>query len=181
MKKLLGIAVICLVLLITLSINFRSTAQPQQSGDAASSQVLIQEIRGLRRALEDFTTKNSRVQVMIERVRLQQTVVQRLNDEIDNIQVQINANEDLTVQLEETIKNLEHSLEAEEDTPHKEEISRDLKSANKNVELYKQRNVKLEERKTQVNASLQTESARLAEMQQSLETLSRPNTAQQSK
>jgi hypothetical protein len=180
-KKLLiafmGFACFLVGSLIT---RYSSAAQSPQVGEAVTSQVLVQEIRALRRTLQDFTASNSRAQFAIERFRMQQLQADRMAEQASSIQAQIDANEDLINQSQETVKNLERSLASEEDSLHRDEIDHERKAISTNIELYKQRNQKLEERKLQVSSALQAEKNKLNELQDILDQLSRSNMSHQS-
>jgi predicted nucleic acid-binding Zn-ribbon protein len=179
-RKFLLLGVICLAFLSGAALTrYGKAAETQQITDGAASQVLVQEIRSLRRALQDFTVGNSRLQVFIERCRLQQIIVERLNDEYNGIQSQIDSNEDQIRQMEETTKNLERLLSAEADQLRRGEMEREHKSITTNIEQVKQRTQRLQERGIQANGLLQSERAKLDELKDSLDSLERSLTNQQ--
>lgn len=181
MKKLLLPAVICCSLLLGAALShYSNAAGTSQIPEGAPSQVLVQEIRALRRAMQDFTIGNSRLQVTIERCRLQQATVERLNDEYNGIQSQIESNEDQIRQMEETAKNLERLHSTEADPLRRGEIEREQKNITASVERYRQQMQQLQGRLAQISGTLQAEKARLAEVRDALDSLDRSFTIQQS-
>lgn len=179
-RKLLLPGIVCMTFLLGAALSrYGRAAETQQISDGIPSQVLVQEIRALRRAMQDFTVGNSRLQVTIERCRLQQSTVERLSDEYNSIQSQIDSNEDQIRQMEETVKHLERSLSAEADPLRRSEMEREHKSIATNIEQMKQRTQRLQERGVQANGLLQSERAKLNELRDSLDSLDRSLANQQ--
>lgn len=179
-RRFLLSGAICIAFLFGAALShFGRAAETTQTTEGIPSQVLVQEIRALRRAMQDFTIGNSRLQVTIERCRLQQTIIERLNDEYSGIQSQIDSNEDQTRQMEETAKNLERSFSSEADPLRRSEMDREYKALVSNTDQTKQRTQKLHERAVQLNGFLQAERAKLNELKDALDSLDRSITNQQ--
>lgn len=160
--------------------RFSRAAETSQTGEGATSQVLVQEIRTLRRTLQDFTIGNSRLQLTIERCRLQQNIVERLNDEHNGIQSQIDSSEEQIRQMEETAKNLELLPPAEVDPLRRGEVEREHKNFIASIEQNKQQVRQLQGRLAQISGTLQAEKSKLTELREALDSLDRSFTIQQS-
>lgn len=172
MRKFLLPAIVGFSFLLgTALARYSRAAETTQTIEGTTPQVLVQEIRALRQSLQNFALGNSRLQVAIERCRVQQFLVERLNDEFNSIQSQIDANDSLIQQLEDTVKALDRSLVTETEATRREGIEQERKSVLANIELNKQRNQRLHTRSMQINDSLQTEKARLNQLRDNLDSL----------
>lgn len=181
MKRILLPAIIIGSLLLGIALTHNSrAAEPSKFIEEVPAQVLIQEIRALRHALEDFTIGNSRLQVTVELCRLQQATVDRLNDEYNGIHSQIESNEDQIQQMEESFGNLQRLLSTETDQIHRSDIERDQKKLMAAVEKNKQQIQELQGRLTQVSDTLQIERSKLIELIDTLQSLNQSNTIHQS-
>lgn len=149
------------------------TAQGGQGGDGATAQALIQEIRALRRALQDSTTGTLRTQVAMERCRMQQLTVERLTDEHNSIQTQIESNQEAIQQMEASAKTLEHALAGETEPARRGDIEREYKAFTTGVEQRRQQNNQLQARAAQVSGALQSEKGKLNELREALDAFDR--------
>lgn len=183
-KPVLFVAVLVLMTVVGLGAAFirysRAAEAPQGILDGTTSHVLIEEIRSLRQALQESTTGNARVQLAIERCRLQQSMVGRLSDEYNLIQSQIDGSDDTIQQMEATAKSLEYNLAIETEPARRSEIEREQKMIATNVEQNKQRVQRLQERSAQVSGMLLSERAKLDEIMGLLDTLDRQVAGRQS-
>lgn len=179
-KKLLLPGIVCLAFLLGAALSrYGRAAETQQIIDGTPTQVLVQEIRSLRQALQSLATNNIRLQTAIERSRSQQLAVDRLTDEYNAIQAQIESNDDLTMQMESNAKNIERFLNAEPDSVRRAETEREYKNTLTNIEQSRLRTQKLQERLMQVNSTLQVEKTKQNELKDALDSLDRSLANQQ--
>lgn len=172
-KHCLLLAFIAVVTVSVTITKYGIAASSQQLVDSSTSQVLITEIRELRRALQDFATTGQRVQIALERIRIQQDAVDRLQGEVtgNDAQGEVNASE--MQQVEESAKALERLLGLENDPAKRIGLETERKNALQRLEEGKKREVRLRERQTQLNASLNTEKVLLAELKSKVEEIDR--------
>lgn len=154
-------------ILVALAIQNARTVQSQQASELPA-QVLVQEIRALRRSLDDYALNNSRLQFAVEHSRMQQLVVDRLVDEHNSLQAQLESNEDLVQQNEATVKNLDEALSREQHQERKDEMERDRTSTIASIAISKQRLQKLQDRIAEMAGALQSSKARLGDSQNAL-------------
>ena len=169
----LSIAVCAGLLLGAALIRYGRAAETTQGGDGATAQTLIQEIRALRRALQDSTIGALRTQVAMERCRMQQLTVERLTDEHNSIQAQIESNYETIQQMEASAKTLEHALANEPESARRGDIEREHKVFAASIEQRRQQNNQLQAQAAQVSAALQSEKGKLNELREALDALDR--------
>lgn len=149
------------------------SAAPQQNSDSSTSQVLINEIRELRRSLQDFATTGQRVQIALERIRIQQDNVDRIQGEIASIDAQSEASASEMQQVEESAKALERLLGMENDPAKRIGLEMERKNALQRLEEGKKREARLRDREAQLNTALTAEKAVLAELKSKVEEIDR--------
>lgn len=171
MRRITLSLIVCIIVTIFL---FRySTATGTQHSGEGSAPVLIYEIRELRRSLQSFAASNQRALIAIERLRLQQAKVNRLNDEQATMQSQLEENAATIAQAEEAVNSLETQIAAESDMQRRNELERTRKAAVQSLELSKQREQQLRARGIQLDGFLQTEQAKLAHLDNQMDALER--------
>jgi lysyl-tRNA synthetase class I len=172
MRKLTIVLIIILILTATVFITrYSIAAEPQLQNDFSTSQVLINEIRELRRTLQDYTIANTRVQIAIERVKAQQMRVDHLSNEKENLQSQIEEAATSHQQAEEVAKSFDQQIVTESDPITRINIEREQKNMTHILEQYKRREQRLREREAQLAAQLQIERTALGELHNNLEGL----------
>jgi len=157
----------CIVILFTFVAARPQSAQP--AAETATSQVLINEIKELRRALQDYAVVTQRTQLMSERLRFQQTRVDKLSDDRENVLMQLEASAAEAQQIDESTKSLEKLMGNESDASLRITIERDYKSALIRTEDHKRREQRLREREVQLNQLIQTEQAALTELKEKMQ------------
>lgn len=75
--------------LIAILLPFATRAEAPQSGDPATLQALLSEVRQLRLALERSTSVGARMQLAIARFQMQQERVNRVEGELQSVRAQI--------------------------------------------------------------------------------------------
>lgn len=172
MRKLIIVVIIIFVVTATVVITHYSiAAKPQLQNDLSTSQVLINEIRELRRTLQDYTIANARVQIAIERLKVQQTRVDHLSNEKETLQSQIEEAVTSYQQAEDVAKSFDQQIVSESDPITRINIEREHKNMANILEQHKRREQRLRERDVQLAAQLQIERAALIELQNNLEGL----------
>lgn len=133
------------------------------------SQLLITEVRELRRTLQEFATTGQRMQIALERIRLQQDNVDRLQGELVSITSQAEVNVSEMQQLEESAKTMERLLGIENDAVKRIGIENERKTSLLRLEEGKKREIRLREKEVQLNAMFNIEKAALAELKSKVE------------
>lgn len=172
MRKPTIVLIIILIVTSTVFITrYSIAAEPQLQNDLSTPQVLINEIRELRRTLQDYTIANVRVQIAIERLKVQQMRVDHLSNEKETLQSQIEEAVTSYQQAEDVAKSFEQQIVAESDPITRINIEREQKNTTNILEQHKRREQRLRERGVQLAAQLQIERAALTELHNNLEGL----------
>lgn len=150
---------------------YSPAVRSQQTVESGLPQVLIQEIRGLRRSLEDLTSKNFVLQLTIERLRNEQGALERMREREDAVQAQIDANDDLLEQLDQSLIRLNDAFNSEEEAQRRNEIDRDRRLVLNSIEKAKERAKHLESRKTDLANATRAEREKLDELERTLNAL----------
>ncbi|HZE70056.1 MAG TPA: hypothetical protein VE135_11100 [Pyrinomonadaceae bacterium] len=109
----------CFLALVTLCFVSSARAQAQISKPADSAQgerdqtlkQLLTEVRELRLAVQRATVSNTRFQMLIERVRVQQAHVDALSRQLENLHSQVAEMKAAKPQMEQQIKDAEDLLD----------------------------------------------------------------------
>lgn len=149
--------------------NYAQTRNAPDAGSASQEQVmqsLLDEVHQLRLAVQHISVNAYRGQVMVERLRLQHELVDRLARELDGVKKQI-----VEVRAEQPSKD---TLEEAEKQQESGVISRtSLNKIRASVEEGNRRGQNLSERESQLAAELATERANLADLNNRLDALER--------
>ncbi len=174
----LEIGVFFLVTLFWVSAS--AQAQIEKKSEAAGEQklieVLIDEVRQLRQAMERNGTAAFRAQIMVERLRAQQDLVSRINRDLEGLRNQLSDMKAEAPRLAEMIEEIEKKVESGFANPD------ELKRVKDQAERFKQHEQRMREREIALTAQFNTENARLEDLnrridllEQNLESLPNPD------
>jgi len=175
-KNLTLFCLVCLALLcftspIGASAQAGKPAEPEQDGKMLRT--LLDEVRQLRLAIERSNLSSYRVQIAIERMRLQQSRVDSLMRDLDNVRLQLVNLKMSRTQAEARVKDLEDQMNDETESARKVQIERQYKDQKRNLDVQIKWEDQQRERETQLNIRLQEEQAKLTEINNRLDTLER--------
>lgn len=128
-------------------------------------EVLIQEVRQLRLTMERHNVTAFRAQIAVERMRAQHDIITRLNRDLDGVRQEIASLKAQTAQFNESLQETEKKVDA--GTISDEQ----LKEVKWMVENMKAREQTLRERETALTNQLNTENAKMYELNQRLDML----------
>ncbi|MEK6323714.1 MAG: hypothetical protein AABN33_18895 [Acidobacteriota bacterium] len=176
MKDLTRYYLLCLAVLFFIAPARAQTGkpfEPDQSGDGQLLRSLIDEVRQLRLAIERSNLSAYRVQIAIERMRLQQGRVDAIARDLENVRLQLSNMKMSRAQAEARVKDLEDLMNNEADTARKAPLERQYKEAKRNLDAQGKWEEQQRERETQLNIRLQEEGAKLADVNNRLDVLER--------
>ena len=168
--SLLTLAVLGLSLL-TVAKGFSSSAQPVQSEQTL--QTLLGEVRQLRLALQRGNLSTHHAQITVERMKLQQQRVDRLQTQLGEVGNQLTSTRKSLSQAATYLKELEVALTKETDAAKRAEIEMRRRDTKFEVEEFTQKEQQQQGYETQLQAQLQAEQAKLNELNERLDTLQR--------
>jgi chromosome segregation ATPase len=139
--------------------------QSLQSDNGQPMQALVNEVRQLRLAIERSSLSAYQAQVTLERIRWQQPRVDRLNEKLENVRVEIAELRSRQASAQEDLKYIESELRKETDPGKRRELEQALLMIKRQPEGL----VQLEQQESQLLAHLQPEQARLNELNERLD------------
>jgi chromosome segregation ATPase len=139
--------------------------QSLQSDNGQPMQALVNEVRQLRLAIERSNLSAYQAQVTLERIRWQQPRVDRLNEKLEEVRAEIARLRSRLASAPEDLKSLENKLRKETDPGKRHQLEQDLQMTERLPEDLAQ----WEQQESRLLAQLQTEQARLIELNERLD------------
>ena len=167
---LLVLAVLSLSLL-TAAKAFSSSAQPVQSEQTL--QELLGEVHQLRLVLQRANLNTYHAQITIERMKLQQQRVDRLQTQLGEVRNQLASTRKALSQAVTFLKEVEIVLARETDAAKRAETEMRHRDAKFEVEELTQKEQQQQGYEAQLQAQLQSEQAKLSELNERLDSLQR--------
>jgi len=132
---------------------------------------LLTEVRELRLAVQRATVSNTRFQMLIERVRVQQAHVDALSRQLENVHSQVAEMKAAKPQMEQQIKDAEDLLDRTSDPNAHAELESRIKGGKANLSRLAQEDERLRNREAALETELQAGQAKLNELNGQLDSL----------
>jgi predicted nucleic acid-binding Zn-ribbon protein len=159
-----------LVLLSPAQIHAQNERQPD---DRQILMALLNEVRLLRLTIQRTSVNAYRAQIIVERLRIQQERVERLNRALEDVR---NKLADLQIGIArhtEQGKEIESSISQESETNRRTQKEAEYKNFKEEISHQKLREQRLQGQEMQLSQLLHTEQAKLAGLESKLEDLER--------
>jgi len=168
----------CILCVLTICYGSPTPTQAQvnqpeavQSNYEKTLQQLLAEVRELRLAVQRATFSHTRFQVIIERLRLQQSTIDGVSRQMDMVRAQLADLRNAKPQMEQQIKETEELLERTTDPNGRLDIESRIKSMKATLARFAPEEDRLRNRQTTLESELQTLQAKLNELNSQLDTL----------
>jgi chromosome segregation ATPase len=181
MSRIKTISVICLLFLTTL--GFASFGRSQTTTDSPANaaqgeneqtiQALLNEVRQLRLSIQRSNLSAYHAQVIIERMRSQQQSVDRLADRLRGIRDQLDHGKMAQSEFQDLLKKIEGRLNLERDPDKRDDLEEQQETFKTRLGSLAQQESRLREVESQLALQLQTEQAKLADLNEQLDALQR--------
>lgn len=160
-----------------------ATAQrnAEASDQTQTLRALLEEVRRLRQALERSQNNSILMQVIAERLRLQQDAVNRLAQRLDEARSDLAASQLGLARLPEHIADIERRMNGAEDSGQRAQIESELKAAQLAYDDQKERADRLSGRVEQIKSQLQEEQHKLDDLFERLTQFEQPPSDQMDK
>ena len=169
----LGVA-LGLVMLCSVS-PVRAQAQTNKPADSAQAdqtlKQLLTEVRELRLAVQRATVSNTRFQMLIERMRVQQTHVDALSRQLESLHSQVAEFKATKPQIEQQIKDAEDLSDRTPDPSAHADLESRIKGGKTNLVRLAQEDERLHNRETALDTELQGAQAELNELNGQMDAL----------
>jgi predicted nuclease with TOPRIM domain len=144
---------------------------PAQSNYDKTLHQLLAEVRELRLAVQRATFNHTRFQVVIERLRLQQSTIDGVNRQMDLVRAQLRDLRDAKPQMEQQIKDTEELLERTMEPKGRLEMESQIRSMKARLARLAPEEDRLRNRETALESELQNLHAKLSELNSQLDLL----------
>lgn len=151
---------------------------PAQTNQDQILRSLLEEIRQLRRSLERTNFNTFRAQIIVERIRLQQEQLARLNQQFEELRTQAADNKLNQSHIQDQIKDLDTRISQERDPTSREQFVSQQKEMKFMLEQQGVWEERQSERQNQLSVQIQTEQDRLKRLNDRLDSLEREVEAQ---
>jgi chromosome segregation ATPase len=168
---LLGLVLLCFVSPTRAQAQTNKPADSAQGDRDQTLKQLLTEVRELRLAVQRATVSNTRVQVLIERVRVQQSHVDALSRELENVHSQVAEMKAAKPQMEQQIKDAEDLLDRTPDPNAHADIEARIKAGKVNLTRLTQEDERLHNREATLDTEFQAAQAKLNELNGQLDAL----------
>jgi len=154
-----------------------TNAQTNQPTDSVQNnydktlQQLVAEVRELRIAVQRATFTHTRLQTLIERLRLQQTIVDGVNRQLDIVRIQLADLRNSRPQMEQQIKDAEELLERTTDPNGRLDIESRIKTMKVRFARFAPEEDRLRNRETALENELQNVATKMSELTSQLDTI----------
>ncbi|MBL8186512.1 MAG: hypothetical protein JNK38_00815 [Acidobacteria bacterium] len=181
-RKIRSIAfsILCLIIFCcglsgnSLAQSNKSEVAPVNSQDDTQVlRMLLNEVRQLRLTLQQTNVNAYRTQIALERLRLQQTRVDKLTRDLAELQMQMNEAASNRPRLAERLKELEASINQESDTARRANLTMEYKDLKFNLAQRDEWEQQQRDHEAQLNRLLQVEQAKLSEYNEQIDSLQR--------
>ncbi len=178
MRRIL-MAVLTLMTLACLfdaSVLHGQERKPAESSKEDNKQVLralLDEVRQLRLALQRSSAGNHRLQITLERLRLQQGRVDSLTRSLENVRSRITDLKSARPQIDEQIKYAEEVIARGTEQNRREELEHHVKEMKARLGSVLREEEQLREREAILSLEIQTEQNRLNELHGQMENMIR--------
>jgi len=157
--------------------SIRAQAQTNKPADSAQGdrdqtlKQLLSEVRELRLAVQRATVSNTRFQMLIERVRVQQAHADALSRQLESVRSQVAEFKATKPQMEQQIKDAEDLLDRTPDPSAHADLESQIKGGKANLVRLAQEDERLRNRETALDTELQGAQAKLNELNGQMDAL----------
>lgn len=157
-------------LLTLICISFPAQCQTSEP-QARTMEAVLTEIRQLRQDLQLAAIATRKAQIVIYRLHVQQEVLRRATERVDNVTGELNQIENQKKYQAEQIKRLKEVRDRAETDQQKKQIEENLTALEGNQEFWEPREQELQTQRIELEAELRTEQSKWAHLEDELERL----------
>jgi chromosome segregation ATPase len=149
----------------------QQAAPPSRSSDSQVLQQLLDEVRQLRRTCERASAAGARLQIVLQRMQLEQNQLNRIDSKLESVRDDLMTAESQQAQSSSQLSDLENRLSQEQDPNRRKELQEQQKEMKMMLEEQTRSMQDLRTREGELLASSQGEQAKLNEFQERLDAL----------
>ena len=165
------VAILCLMSPTTTVAQANRPADTVESDNDKTLRQLLVEIRELRLTVQRTAVSHTRFQMLIECVRIQQTQVDAIGRQMENLRSQVADMRGMKPQMEQQIKDAEELLEQTTDSKSRLNIESGIKAMKAQLARFGPEEERLRNREAGLETELQAAQAKLNELNNQLDAL----------
>src|SRR5712692_9571580 len=159
---------------IFLLLGFGFSAMAQNgSSDPQTLQTLLTEVHQLRLALERSTQIAPRIQIAVERLKLQQEQVARVARQLDDLRRELDRNRESQPKIQQRLEQVSSAAAETADPQQRKDFDVVVKEVKLQSEQAEKSLQQLQVREGELASQLQSEQARLTELNDRLDQMER--------
>lgn len=147
--------------LLFVSLCLAAGAQTPPPSDSSLIQALLSEVHQLRVAIERSNTLSPRIQLAVERLKLQQQTVTHISDQLDSVRRDLERIQSNQAGAAEHVQTLESEINQTTDPNKRLEIERNLTAFKFEIEQMQKSVDAMKNRSTDLGMRLRSEQATL--------------------
>jgi predicted nucleic acid-binding Zn-ribbon protein len=155
-----------------LCFAFAARAQTPASDDK-TLQTLLSEVHQLRIALERSTQFAPRIQIAVERLKIQQEQVARAGRQLDDWRRELDRNREHSQKVQQRLEQLNAAVTSTTDLQHRKDFEAELNSFKLEAEQAEKSLQEMQIREGELASQLQSERAKLTELNDRLDQIER--------
>src|SRR5260370_506362 len=155
LASVLGLVALCFVSPTRAQTQINKPAESTQGDHDQTLKQLLTEVRELRLAVQRATASNTRFQMLIERVRIQQAHVDALSRQLESLHSQVAEFKATKPQIEQQIKDAEDLLDRTPDPSAHADLESRIKGGKANLVRLAQEDERLRNRETALDTEFQ--------------------------
>jgi chromosome segregation ATPase len=150
------------ITVLFVSMCLAASAQtPPATPDSSVIQSLLSEVHQLRLAIERTNSIGPRIQLVVERVKMQQQVVSRLSDQLETVRRDLDSRQAAETRSAEQIRNAESEINQTTDPNKRKNLEGELKDFRPMMEQMQKTTQLLQAREADLSSRLRSEQATL--------------------
>ena len=149
----------------------RSSATNAQADSDQTLKQLLTEVRELRIALQRASFNNSRFQMLIERLRVEQTHVDSMRRDLEGVRAQLSELQTVKPRLEQQLKEAQDELDRTTDPSAHSSVESRIQDLKTNLARFATELERLRGRETALDSEFQSAQAKLNELNSQLDAL----------
>jgi len=167
-RRFLAVVLTCMGATIVLA---QQAGPPPHACNSQLMQELLGEVRQLRLTCERASAASARLQIMLQRMQLQQNQMNRIGSKLDSVRDELMRAESQQAQSSSQLSDLDNRLSQEKDPNRQKELQEQQKDTRRVLEQQSRSAQDLRTTEGELTASWQREEARLNEFQERLNAL----------
>jgi predicted nucleic acid-binding Zn-ribbon protein len=157
---------------LLVCVSFTTVAQTPAS-DAQTLQTLLAEVHQLRIALERSTQIAPRIQITVERLKMQQDQVARVGRQLDDVRQELDHFGTEQSRIQQRVQFIENAVNETTDPEKRKDLNNQLGNSKQEADQAAKSVQQIQTRESELTSQLQSDQAKLTELNDRLNQIER--------